>query len=171
MSEAVRRAIVGAAVLTLGALAALFASTGIRARVIDAYLIALAGVLMLFCIRKLRAMLPERTSSRFDDALAGMRAVAPASSSLSIERDVELSRMNGFHFHTRVRPILREAAGFRLRRRYGVDLDREPMRASEFVPSDAWEVVRPDRPPPRDRLAPGPRLDELRRVVDEIERL
>jgi hypothetical protein len=67
--------------------------------------------------------------------------------------------------------VLREIAALRLRRRYGVELDREPGRARELVPSAAWEVVRPDRPPPQDRLASGPSLASLGQVVSELERL
>jgi hypothetical protein len=70
----------------------------------------------------------------------------------------------------RLRPVLREVAAMRLRRHYGVDLDLEPARAQELVPSAAWEVVHVQRPP-EDRLAPGPSLAKLREVVTELERL
>ena len=59
----------------------------------------------------------------------------------------------------------------RKRSRRGVDLDREPERARELIGANAWELVRPERTPPTDRLAPGPPLADLRVVVDEIERL
>jgi hypothetical protein len=171
VSYAVRRAVIVGSLVTLGALFGLFASTGARARVLDAYLVALGGVLMLMLIRTLRTLLAERSPSRFDGALATMRSAAPPTRGLTLERDVELSRLNEFHFHMRVRPVLREIAALRLRRRYGVELDREPGRARELVPSAAWEVVRPDRPPPQDRLASGPSLASLGQVVSELERL
>jgi hypothetical protein len=171
VSYAVRRAILVGGLVTLGALFGLFASTGMRARVLDAYLVALGAVLMLMLVRTLRALLAERSPSRFDSALATMRSTAPPNRGLTLERDVELSRLNGFHFHMRLRPVLREIAALRLRRRYGVELDREPARARELVPSAAWEVVRPDRRPPQDRLASGPSLASLREVVSELERL
>jgi hypothetical protein len=56
-------------------------------------------------------------------------------------------------------------------KRYGVDLDSEPGRARELIGASAWEVVRPDRPPPRDRLAPGPPLSSLREVVADLEKV
>jgi hypothetical protein len=64
---------------------------------------------------------------------------------------------------------LREVAAHRLRARYGVELDAEPARAHELVGAAAWELVRPDRPPPADRLSTGPTLGELRTVIDELE--
>jgi hypothetical protein len=168
---AVRRALVVGLFVTVGALAALFVSTGIRARVVDVYLVALAAVLMLMLIRAARTLLPERAASRFDAAHAGLRRRPPKPAELTLERDVELGRLNAFHFHTRVRPVLQEIASYRLRHRYGVELEREPARARELVPSATWDVVRPDRRPPDDRLAPGPSPDSLRKVLAELERL
>jgi hypothetical protein len=171
VNEAVRRAAIVGTLITVGALFGLFASTGIRARVLDAYLVALAAVLMLMLIRTVRSAIVERPGSPLDGALATMRRPAPPTGGLTLERDVELSRLNEFHFHMRLRPVLCEIAALRLRRRYGVELDREAARARELVPSTLWEIVRPDRPPPRDRLASGPSLASLREIVSELERL
>jgi len=171
MTYPVRRALIIGSGLTLGALATLFASSGIRARVLDAYLVAVGGVIVLMLIRKARTLLPDLSASAFDAALAERRTRTPAAGELGMQREVELSRINAFHFHMRLRPVLREAAATRLRRRYGVDLDAGPLRARELVPADAWEVVRPDRPPPADRLSRGPSLASLRTVVSELERL
>ena len=168
MSYPVKRALTVGLLVTIGAL---FASTGIRARVLDAYVIALAGVLMLMLIRTARTFLPDRPTSQFDAAYAAMRAPAPAIGELSLERDVELGRVNEFHFYTRIRPVLREIASSRLRRRYGVDLDREPLRARELLGTATWDIVRLDVRPPGDRLAPGPPIAFVQRVVDELERL
>jgi hypothetical protein len=65
--------------------------------------------------------------------------------------------------------LLRDVAAHRLRSRYGVELEAEPARARELVGAAAWDVVRPDRPPPSDRMAAGPTVAELRVVVDELE--
>jgi len=171
VSYPLRRALVIGTVLTLGALGSLFATSGMRARVLDAYLVAICGVAVLMLIRTARALLPERRSSEFAAALAGLRRDGPRQTELAIERDVELSRVNDFHFYMRLRPVLRQIAAMRLRRRYGVDLDHEPLRARELVPSAAWDVIRPDRPPPADRLSRGPSLGSIRTVVDELEQL
>lgn len=171
MSYAVRRAIIVGTLVTVGALISLVSSAGVRARVLDAYLVTIGGILMLMLVRTVRTLLPDRTMSPFAAALTAMRAPAPRSAELTLERELELARLNAFHFHTRLRPLLREIAAQRLRRRYGVELDREPARARELVPSAAWEVVRPDCQPPEDRLARGPSLDSLRTIVSELERL
>jgi hypothetical protein len=168
---AVRRAFVVGTLITIGALLALFASSGIRARVFDAYFVALGGVLMLMLIRTVRELRVDRARSAFDAARAEMRRKARGTQSIDLERDVELSRVNEFHFYRRLRPVLREIAIVRLRRRYGVELDREPARARELVPSAAWDVVRPDRQPLQDRLAWGPSIASMREVVSELERL
>jgi hypothetical protein len=171
MRYAVRRAFVVGTLITIGALLTLFASSGIRARVLDAYFVALGGVLMLMLIRTVRELRVDRPKSAFDAARAEMRRRPRGTQSIDLERDVELSRVNEFHFHRRLRPILREIAIVRLRRRYGVELDGESARARELVPSKAWDVVRPDRPPPRDRLAPGPSVSSMGEVVAELEKL
>jgi hypothetical protein len=171
MSYAVRRAVVVGTLITIGALIALFASSGVRARVLDAYLVALGGVLMLMLIRTARALLADRPRSAFDAALAEMRRQPRPDRGVALEREVELSRLNEFHFYRRLCPILREIAAVRLRRHYGVELDREPARARELVPSAAWDVIRPDRQPLQDRLAWGPSLASMREVVSELERL
>jgi hypothetical protein len=171
VSYPLRRALIVGTALTLAALGVMFASSGIRARVLDAYLVSICGVAVLMLIRTARALLPERRSSAFAAALAELRREPPPAGELGIERDVELSRLSEFHFHMRLRPVLREIAALRLRRRYGLELDREPLRARELVPSATWEVIRPDRPPPADRLSRGPSPASLRTVVSELERL
>jgi hypothetical protein len=171
VSYAVRRAVLVGTLITIGALLGLFASTGIRDRLLDAYFVSIGGVVMLMLIRTVRGLLVDRPQSAFDGALAEMRRAPPPTRGIALERDVELARLNEFHFHMRLRPVLREIAAIRLRRRYGVELDREPARARELVPSAAWDAVRPDRPPPRDRLASGPSLASMREIASELERL
>jgi hypothetical protein len=106
-----------------------------------------------------------------DQALNRMRALPPDSDELTVVRDLELSRASAFHLHVRLRPLFREIAAHRLRKHYGVELESEPERARELVGTAAWELVRPDRLPPADRLAKGPPLSLLREVVDELERV
>jgi hypothetical protein len=172
MRSIVRRAIVVGTLATIGATAGLVFIPDARALVVDVYAIVLAAVMMLALVRTVRALVPRRAASPFDNALARMRSRPPAGPvELAEDRDVVLSRLNTFHYHVRVRPILREYTDHRLRLQYGVDLDGEPERARELVSANAWDVVRPDRGPPADRLARGPSIDEQRTVLDELERL
>jgi hypothetical protein len=167
----VARAVKLGLLISIGVGVAAFASPGLRRVLLDAYLVALGGVLLLALVRTTLAKAPAVKGSEFDRALAEMRRTLPDARDLELVRDLELSRLNAFHLHLRVRPLLRDIAGHRLTKRYGIDLDAEPGRARELVGASAWELVRPDRPPPRDRLAPGPPLSSLRDVVADLERI
>ena len=171
MSWIIARAVKLGLLISIGVGIAAFASPGLRTVLLDAYLVALGGVLLLALVRTTLAKAPAVKGSEFDRALAGMRRSRPDADELELARDLELSRLNAFHLHLRVRPLLREIAAHRLMKSYGIDLDAEPGRARELVGASAWEVVRPDRPPPRDRLAPGPPLSSLREVVADLERV
>jgi hypothetical protein len=165
-----RRAVGVAVYVSLAAGAVAVFTHGRGADVLDGWLLAMGGVILLALFRVTRLRAPA-AASPLDRALERMRPPEPASPELTLERDLSLSRAIGFHFHVRLRPVLREIASHRLRTRYGVDLDREPGRARELIPARAWAVVDPDRRPPEDRLAPGPTVAEISAVVDELERI
>jgi hypothetical protein len=170
MRRIVRRA-VGLAAVVSGVAAALWIFThGLHDLVADLWLLGIAAVLLLALYRVTRLLAPP-VASPLDAALLRMRPRETRAPELSLERDVALSRAIEFHFHVRLRPVLREIAAHRLRARYGVELDREPGRARELVPVRAWQVVDPDRPPPEDRLAPGPTVEELSAIVGDLESL
>jgi hypothetical protein len=120
-------------------------------------------------VRVTRERAPALRASEFDSAIAAMLRKPPESGEPTLVRDLELSTYNSFHLHVRLRPLFRDIAAHRLQSRYGVDLDNEAGRARELVGAAAWELVRPDRPPPEDRNASGPTLAELAVVVDELE--
>ena len=81
-----------------------------------------------------------------------------------------LAAGTAFDVHYRLRPSLRTvAAGLLLRQ--GVDLERAPGRAQELLAPGTWELVRPDRPAPDDRTAPGLPLAEAERAISDLERL
>ena len=163
------RAVKWGLIVTAAAGIAAIASSGVHAIVLDVYLLCIGAVVLLALVRTTRAHTPEQRDSAFDAALAAMRKLPGDSGELALVRQLELSTYNAFHFHSRVRPLLRDIAAHKLRSRYGLELDAEPVRARELVGTQAWEVVRPDRPPPADRMAAGPTLAELRLVVDELE--
>jgi hypothetical protein len=87
-----------------------------------------------------------------------------------LERIIEWSGSNGLDAHTRLRPALVEIAEARLARR-GLRLDRDVADAQRLLGPAAWELVRPDRPPPRDRDAPGIAPRELEEILDALEGL
>jgi hypothetical protein len=147
-----------------------FAVSGARSILLDVYFLGMGGVLLLALVRATRE--GGASTSDFDRALEEMkRRHRPDSGELTLVNEVEQSTASALHLHVRLRPILREIAAHRLWMRFGVDLEREPERARELVGPNAWELVRPERPPPSDRLARGPAAADLRIVVEELERL
>jgi len=165
------RAVKWGVVVTAGAGIAALAGSGVNAIVLDVYLLCIGAVVLLALVRTTRTYAVTARASAFDTALAAMRRPPAESGEPTLVRELELSTYNAFHFHARLRPLLRDIAAHRLRSRYGVELDTEAARARELVGREAWEVVRLDRPPPADRMGAGPTLAELDVVVDELEAL
>ncbi len=171
MNWIVARAVKVGLVLTIGLVVGIYLSTGLEHIFLDVYLLAIGGVLLLALVRTTWIRGAGERRSEFDRSLHEMRRPRQDSGPLALARELDLSTMSAFHLHVRLRPMLREIAAHRVRRRYGVELDLEPARARELVGTEAWEIVRPDRPPPADRLAVGPPLSTLRLVVDELEQI
>jgi len=80
-----------------------------------------------------------------------------------LEDQVALAAANAADLHYRLRPVLREIAEERAAAR-GIVLD-------ERTAGEAWELVRPDREPPREGAARGLPLAQLARVVDAVEQV
>lgn len=172
MSWIVRRAIGMGLPVTLGVGITLIFTAGNRATVLDIYILVIGGIVLLALVRVARVLRRGTPASSFEAAIARARAPRGGDDeALALDREIELSRMDSFHFHSRMRPMLRDVAAHRLRVRYGVELDREPERARELLPAAVWEVVRPDRPVPAQRLARGPTLAEQRAMLDGLEKL
>jgi hypothetical protein len=164
--RAVKVSLVFSAAIGFAALAV----SGLRDALLEVYLLGIGAVLLLALVRTTNQTGSGTRESDFDRAVADMsRRHPPDSGELAMVNDVQQSVASSFHLHTRLRPILGEIAAHRLSMRFGVDLHREPDRARELIGVEAWDVVRPERPPPRDRLAPGPPASELGKVVEQLE--
>jgi hypothetical protein len=87
-----------------------------------------------------------------------------------LEHIVQWSRSSELDAHRRLRPVLIEIAELRLARR-GLRLDRDSAEARGLLGPKAWELLRPDRPPPEDRDAPGIEPRDLEQILDELEAL
>jgi hypothetical protein len=172
LSWIARRAINLGLVFSAAIAIAAFAVSGLRDALLEVYLLGIGGVLLLALVRTTTGTAAGIVVSDFDRALADMGRRYPSDSGeLSLVHDVQQSVASSFHLHTRLRPLLREIAAHRLSMRFGVDLDREHERARELIGGEAWELVRPERPSPSDRLAPGPPASHLSKVVEELERI
>jgi len=115
---------------------------------------------------------PSPPPSAFDAALR-IRPVDPMRPSelVRTERDITLGLSNAGLLDQRLLPMLREAAAARLSANHNVELERRPDAARALLGDDAWELVRPDRPQPADRNAPGIPPSQLRDLIATLERL
>lgn len=143
--------------------------TGLILRV---YLLALAAVALAHLVRLVRGALPAATGSAFE---AGLRRRPRRPERLPelerVEREVSLGLATAFDLHYRLRPSLRRTARELLASRRGIDLDTSPEAARRALGDQTWEIVRPDREPPRERFAAGLDLASLRTVVASLEAL
>lgn len=141
-------------------------------RTVDGYLVALGALAMLGLLAATREAAPARERSAFEDALRKRRVPPPTLPQLErIRRETALAVARAFDFHVRLRPALREIAAHRLASRRGLDLDAQPAAAQAVLGDEAWELLRPDRPPPDDRFAPGIDAAALGELLDTLERI
>jgi hypothetical protein len=129
--------------------------------------IALAGL-----VRLSRAGGGKRRARRFESALRGRTATAQQPVELlRMERELVLGMAEAAHAHRRLLPLLRAAAAARLASRHGIELERRPEAARALLGEEAWELLRPDRPAPADRHAPGVPRERVVAVIERLESL
>ena len=155
---------------TLLAVIALIAAPDRRELIVDVYVLGLGGIAVLRLVGLTRRRRAPGERSEFDEALRpGRFESVRVAERDKLERELELGLQTAFDFHFRLRPTLVEIARNRLAGR-GVSLDDE-RRASAVLGAEAWELLRPDRPPPRERNAPSLSTDDLRGLVAALERI
>jgi hypothetical protein len=137
-------------------------------RIVAGYVLALTAIGLAAATRILAAGSQHQHSSQFEHLLS-QRSSEPTRPPelVRIERELTLGMTSAGHLHTRLLPLLREAAAARL----GIDFDLRPERARAALGDESWELLRPDRPVPIDRNAPGLSLRRVRALVDSLERL
>ena len=172
MTREHRRLATSVGMATIGLAIALGLGPVSRERILAAYVLVLAGIALAALTRLMRSSVEQRAPSTFDAALR----VRPSDSLrppelVRTEWDITLGSASAGHLHVRLLPLLREAAAARLAVGHNVDLYRRPEAAQRLLDEDAWELLRPDRPEPQDRNAPGLPLKRLRSVLDTLEAL
>jgi hypothetical protein len=137
---------------------------GDRDIAVHAYLLFLGALLMIVVISEVGAALPRPYRSELTRAL-DERTEPPASvpQLAKVEREVTLAIGSAYDLHARLLPHLREIATARL--------ERSGRRPGPDTLGRWWELLRPDRPEPQDRFAPGIREADLRALVADLERL
>ena len=142
------------------------------ALVLDVYILFLGGVALRALVDATRPAHGRRSRSAFERAGRAKRRRDDRPPPLArLQDQVALATTAAGDVHVRLRPVLREIAAHRLWTRHAVDLDRAPERARPLLDDAVWEVVRADRPAPRDAFAPGLRPRELAAIVDGLERI
>ena len=134
---------------------------------LEAAFFAVGAIATVIAVAALAARLPVTRREPAAPRPRPPRASFP-SQLIRSERIVRRSVESGLAAHTLLRPVLSEIAEARLARR-GVQLKRDHDEARRLLGPEAWELVRPDRPPPADDAGLAPR--ELEAVLDRLEAL
>jgi hypothetical protein len=139
----------------------------------DGYALFLGAVGMLWLVRRTRRASGADMPSAYDSAVAARRAPRPSRPATleRVEREVVLSSGSAFDLHVRLRARLRAIADHRLAAHRGLELDAGTAETRDLLGEDFWELVRPDRPMPTDRLAPGLPVRRQRDLLDRVERI
>jgi hypothetical protein len=167
-----RRLTIAFSMATLGLIVALGTGPIATRTIVSAYVLVLAAILLVSLTRIAAAPAARTNGSMLDEALRPRyTSIVRPPELVRVEREITLGRASASHLHVRLLPLLREAAAARLGAHHNVELDRRPETARRLLGDEAWELLRPDRPEPADRNAPGISLGRLRRLIDGLERL
>jgi hypothetical protein len=143
-----------------------------REPVVETYVLVIGGLACLTALAAARFAQGEGGHSQFERALKRRWPHAKRPERLEqLERHVALASESAFDLHFRLRPTAVTIASERLWNRHGIDLEAHPDQARRLLSPELWALVRPDRPPPANRLARGPGSGELARLVDALERI
>jgi hypothetical protein len=167
----VRRLLGWTAVLVVaaGGLAAVRALAPDRPVLGRVFLLAVAVAVVARLVGGARTGEPGAERSAYDRAARTGGAAPPVPEDLRrLEQTLWFASAREADLHVRLRPVLREIAELRLAGR-GIALDGDPAAARAALGEQLWEVVRPDRPVPADRTAPGLPPHTLAALVDRLE--
>jgi hypothetical protein len=134
------------------------------------YALLVCGVALVVLVRAVRRADPPETPLR-DPAGSTDRGRRPPPSLARLEQLAALGVASSFDLQYRLLPPLRSIAGGILASRRRVELDRDPEAARRILGDETWELVRPARPAPQDRVSRGIDPTELTRAVESLERV
>jgi hypothetical protein len=154
---------------TIGLAVALVLAPDRAALEVHVWLLVVLGLAFLAFLGIARAAYPAAASPFVASLRQPTVAAARPGSLARVEREVSMAGVAAFDVHFRLRPALVQLAAELLSSRRGIDLEHEPDRAHAVLGDDAWELVRPDRPEPRDRHGAGINEADLDRVVTALE--
>lgn len=139
---------------------------------LDVYVLVIGGLAVLTAVLVTREVFPPSEGSALAAALEiEPRLPARPPDLERTERLLTMATATAFDFHYRLRPILREISEQRLADRRGLRLDAGGAQVEEALGAELWELVRPDREPPKERFMPDVDRETLRRAVERLESL
>jgi len=141
-------------------------------RALAIWILFLAAIVLVALVRRAGGGDGPRETRRFENALRiRTPAPKPPAELARMERTLELGVFSELHAQRHVLPLLRAAAAARLAAKHGVELERRPEVARELLGEETWDLIRPDRPEPEDRHAPGIPRPRLAAAIARLESL
>jgi hypothetical protein len=141
-------------------------------RAIAIWVVVVAALALVLLIRQARGHGEPEPASRFEQALRRPRpAASQPEELLRMDRELVLGSADADHAQRQLLPHLRAVAAARIAARHGFELERRPEAARALLGEDVWELLRPDRPEPADRHAPGLPRKSIVGVIERIEAL
>ena len=129
--------------------------------------IGLLGFSMVLLVWRRTDELADRPSAQPRPSPPGDRW--DLSEPATIRGVIEEATKSRFGSDYRLRPLLREVAGERLRQRHRLALD--DAAAAALLGPSAWAFLRSDRPVVRDFRAAGLPLARIAEIIEAVERL
>lgn len=167
MSRDLRGAIRWLALPTVGLAGVALLAPGRFELALRIYALLVATAIIVLALLALRRTFPPESALR-ETGPAQRRPLRPSSLART-HNEVVLGVASSFDLHYRLVPRLRAIAAGLLSSRRNLSLAADPERSAAVLGEDAWELVRPDRPTPQDRLTTGIPPRELAVVVDALE--
>jgi len=137
---------------------------GDRPLAVHVYVLVVGALLIAAVLSGLKTAVPRRRRSELKRALDAEPDSAEQVSELAkLEREVTLAVSSAYDLHVRLLPQLREIAQARL--------ERSGRQPGPETLGRWWELLRPDRPEPSERFAPGIKEADLRALVADLDAL
>ena len=169
MRRQVRAAFRALALPTLALLGVAVFVSGQLDLALRVYVLVVCGVALTLGVLVLRDGAPAERPLRDPARRASAGRRPPPSSLARLEHETAIGVAGSFDLHFRLVPRLRAIAGGLLEHRRRISLAARPEAARAVLGESTWDLVRPDRPAPEDRLARGLPQHELDAVVDALE--
>ena len=133
------------------------------------YVLSVCGTALVLGVLALRDGAPAERPLRDPAPRARTSRRPPPSSLARLEHETAIGVAGSFDLHFRLVPRLRMIAAGLLEYRRRISFDAHPEDARAVLGESTWELVRPDRLAPEDRLGRGLAQPELDAAVASLE--